>query len=245
MSFGNLALRDVILALSGVAAVYLLVLVFRLLALDKRRPAEQDDVIDVSAQTAVAQDAPVSSSIPPVESGGAHSELAASPITPSATPPATPSPATSPAPSTPSLPATAKHSVVRIYVKNASVEVPNMARTPKFAVRPDITVDLQINAQPAWENHLECSLRISLHARLNGMTLFLMEIEQCGLFLMHDTELTLLHNFVRETAQSVLFPYARKHLANLAVDAGFQPVILDPIDFSLLLRNANVSFPKA
>lgn len=237
MNLGNVGLRDVIVTLSVIAGVYLLVLVFRLLALKKHRPAEQDASL---APATTAQTPPATRSTPPIEinSVAAHSEMAA----PSVTPTAAPSPTAS---STPSPPATAKHSVVRIYVKNASVEVPNMARMPKFAVRPDITVDLQINAQPAWENHLECSLGISLHARLNGMTLFLMEIEQCGLFLMHDTKLALLHNFVRETAQSVLFPYARKHLANLAVDAGFQPVILDPINFGQLLRNANVSFPSA
>ncbi len=253
MNLGDFGVREAILALSGVAGVYLLVLVGRLLALNKRRLAQQGDPaarIDGN-QTDVDQTTRAADSTSSVESsGGAQSKMMAQAETEPALSPAassapiTAEPATTEVPPTHTSHATAKHSVVRIYVKSVSVEVPNMARMPKYAVRPDITVDLQINAQPAWENHLECSLQISLHARLNGVTLFLMEIVQCGLFLMHDTDTQLLNSFVRETAQSVLFPYARKHLANLAVDAGFQPVILDPIDFGLLLRNANVSYQR-
>lgn len=225
MSLGDPGIREAILALSSLAGIYLVILVLRLLALNKRRRLADEPAIEHSTEKAPPQTASPPPVAPPTHTPQARA----------APPPVSPTPPPQP---------TAKHSVVRIYVKNVSVEVPNMARLPKYAVRPDITVDLQINAQPAWENHLECSLGISLHARLNGVTIFLMEIVQCGLFLMHDTDPQLLHSFVRETAQSVLFPYARKHLANLAVDAGFQPVILDPIDFGLLLKNANVSFPR-
>lgn len=133
-----------------------------------------------------------------------------------------------PTPSTP-------YKILRIYLKGASVEVPHMADLPQQAISPDVGVDLQTEAAPAWPGALECVLRISLHARLKNQTVFLIEVSEAGVFELDLTNMEEAHRFVRQVAPSVLFPFARKDLASLAVAAGFQPVLLDHVDFDVML----------
>lgn len=131
---------------------------------------------------------------------------------------------------------TISYSIARLYLKSASIEVPDMASLPRLAVQPDIGVDFQTDVKPAWAGHVECVLTISLHGRLNGKTMFMIEVAQAGVFKLPPGTAQDIVRFAKETAAQVLFPYARKHLAAMAVSAGFQPVILDHTDFGALLN---------
>ncbi len=110
-----------------------------------------------------------------------------------------------------------------------------MANVPREAISPHVGVDMQTLAAPAWPGALECVLRISLHARLAGKTIFMIEVSEAGVFELDLSNMEEAHRFVRKIAPSVLFPFARKDLASLAVAAGFQPVLLDHIDFDAML----------
>ena len=129
------------------------------------------------------------------------------------------------------------YKILRVYLKGASVEVPHMADLPRQAISPDIGVDMQTEAAPAWPGALECVLRISLHARLKGKTVFLIEVSEAAVFELDLTNMEDAHRFVRQVAPSVLFPFARKDLASLAIEAGFQPVLLDHVDFDVMLTH--------
>jgi preprotein translocase subunit SecB len=127
------------------------------------------------------------------------------------------------------------YKILRVYLKGASVEVPHMADVAKQALSPDVGVDMQTNAAPAWPGAMECVLRISLHARQAGKNIFILEVSVAGVFELDLTNMEEAHRFVRQVAPSVLFPFARKDLASLAVSAGFQPVLLDHVDFDAML----------
>ena len=129
------------------------------------------------------------------------------------------------------------YKILRVYLKGASVEVPHMADLPRQAISPDIGVDMQTEAAPAWPGALECVLRISLHARLKGKTVFVIEVSEAAVFELDLTNMEDAHRFVRQVAPSVLFPFARKDLASLAIEAGFQPVLLDHVDFDVMLTH--------
>ena len=130
---------------------------------------------------------------------------------------------------------TNSYRIARLYLKSASIEVPDMARVPRLAVQPDIGVDFQTDVKPAWAGHIECTLTISLHGKLNGKTMFMIEVGQAGVFKVPAGTTEQIARFAKVKATEVLFPYARKHLAAMAVSAGFQPVILDHADFGALL----------
>ena len=145
----------------------------------------------------------------------------------------TPASAHSPAPAENT--ANAQYRILRIYLKGASPEVPDMANVPRQAISPDVGVDMQTLANPAGAGALECVLRIALHARLEGKTIFLVEVSVAGVFELDISNMEDAQRFVRKIAPSVLFPFARRDLASLTVAAGFQPVLLDHIDFDAML----------
>lgn len=134
-----------------------------------------------------------------------------------------------------------QYRIVRIYLKGASSEVPNMASVPRQAISPHVGVDMQTTANPAGAGMLECVLRIALHARLEGKTIFLVEVSVAGVFELDIDNMTDAQQFVRKIAPSVLFPFARRDLASLSVAAGFQPVLLDHIDFDSMLEQVITS----
>lgn len=135
-----------------------------------------------------------------------------------------------------SVPASTPYKILRIYLKGASVEVPHMADLPKQAISPEVGLDMQTLAEPAWPGAMECVLRISLHARLAGRNVFLIEVSVAGIFELELPDMAEAHRFVRQVAPAILFPFARKDLANMAVSAGFQPVLLDHVDFDSMLN---------
>ena len=135
-----------------------------------------------------------------------------------------------------SVPASTPYKILRIYLKGASVEVPHMAELPKQAISPEVGLDMQTLAEPAWPGAMECVLRISLHARLAGRNVFLIEVSVAGIFELELPDMAEAHRFVRQVAPAILFPFARKDLANMAVSAGFQPVLLDHVDFDSMLN---------
>ena len=120
------------------------------------------------------------------------------------------------------------YKILRVYLKGASVEVPHMADLPRQTISPDIGVDMQTEAAPAWPGALECVLRISLHARLKGKTVFLIEVSEAAVFELDLTNMEDAHRFVRQVAPSVLFPFARKDLASLAIE-GFSVKYFTPL----------------
>lgn len=137
--------------------------------------------------------------------------------------------------------AKAQYRIVRIYLKNASIEVPDMPNVPRQAITPHVGVNMQTMANPAGVGMLECVLRIALHARLEGKTIFLVEVSVAGVFELDISNMEDAQRFVRKIAPSVLFPFARRDLASLSIAAGFQPVLLDHIDFDAMLEQVIAS----
>jgi preprotein translocase subunit SecB len=141
--------------------------------------------------------------------------------------------------------ATMRYKILRMYLKGASVEVPHMGSLSNQSIEPEVGVDMQSEASPAWPGALECVLRISLHARYEGRNVFMLEVTEAAVFELDLSNAQDAHRFVRKIAPSVLFPLARKDLANLAVAAGFQPVLLDHVDFDSLLTQVIESHRSA
>jgi preprotein translocase subunit SecB len=128
------------------------------------------------------------------------------------------------------------YKIQRLYLKGASVEVPHMAELSREPISPDVGVDLDTSAESAGPGLLECVLRVGLHAKLGTANVFVIEVEEAGVFDISALNKEEVMRFVRQVAPSILFPFARKDLASLAVAGGFQPVLLDHVDFDSLLQ---------
>ena len=77
----------------------------------------------------------------------------------------------------------------------------------------------------------EVELKFNLTARTEKGNLYLVELSYCGLIGMRNVPDDQAHAFLFAEAPRMLFPFARRVIADAVRDAGYPPLMLDPIDF--------------
>jgi preprotein translocase subunit SecB len=133
-------------------------------------------------------------------------------------------------PSGPSL------TIERIYVKDLSLENPGAPQSFNMSSQPQVEVSLRSRGEQIGEGIFECVLTITVTARNEGKTLFLVEASQAGVFHINGVPLADIQPILGIHCPTVLFPYLRETIADSVSRAGFPPVHLDPINFELLYQ---------
>jgi preprotein translocase subunit SecB len=120
------------------------------------------------------------------------------------------------------------------YVKDLSFENPNAPGVYSWATQPQIDIQFNIStAQPGEDVH-EVALKITAKAVADEGTAFAVELVYAGLFGLRNIPLDQMQPFLLAEAPRLLFPFARRVLADTVQDGGFPPLLLDPIDFGSL-----------
>ncbi|WP_423141932.1 protein-export chaperone SecB [Parablastomonas sp. CN1-191] len=117
------------------------------------------------------------------------------------------------------------------YVKDLSVENPNAPECFQWQDAPQIDVQFNIGARAISDEISEIELKISLSSKAPQGTAFLIDLAYCGLVGMRNVEEAQAHAFTYAEAPRILFPFARRVIADAVRDAGFPPLMLEPIDF--------------
>ncbi|RKF21654.1 protein-export chaperone SecB [Altericroceibacterium spongiae] len=117
------------------------------------------------------------------------------------------------------------------YVKDLSVENPNAPESFQWQEQPELDVQFNIGGKKINEEITEVELKISVTAKSQSGTAYLVELSYCGLVGMRNMADEQIHAFTYAEAPRILFPFARRVIADAVRDAGFQPLLLDPIDF--------------
>ncbi len=120
------------------------------------------------------------------------------------------------------------------YVKDLSFENPNAPMVYQWDENPQIDVQFNIGAQPVGEDVHEVALRIEVKATANDKTAFQVELLYAGLFGMRNVPEDQAGPFLLAEAPRILFPFARRIVADAVRDGNFTPLLLDPIDFAAL-----------
>jgi preprotein translocase subunit SecB len=123
------------------------------------------------------------------------------------------------------------------YTKDFSFENPNAPRTygPQQA-QPAISIQINVGANNASETDYEVTLTIEGKAETAGTLMFNFELVYAGIFRIQNVPQDSLHPFVMIECPRLLFPFARNIIASATRDAGYPPLMLDPIDFVGLYR---------
>jgi len=124
--------------------------------------------------------------------------------------------------------------VLNQYIKDLSFENPGARLNEQPNV--DLGIDVQANTQNRDEGIFEVVLKLNARAGTKETALFLVELEYAGLFQLQgasqaDAEAMLLIECPR-----LLFPFARRLVADLTQEGGFPPLRIDPVDFTALYR---------
>ena len=110
--------------------------------------------------------------------------------------------------------------IISQYVKDLSVENPNSPDSFSWTDAPQIDVQFNIGAR-------ELSDEVS-----EAGTAFIVDLSYCGLLGMRNLDDASKHAFTYAEAPRILFPFARRVIADAVRDAGFPPLLLEPIDFN-------------
>ena len=127
-------------------------------------------------------------------------------------------------------------SIEKLYVKDISLEIPNAPQS--FLERETPTVDIQLhhNSSRVDEGLYQTVLTVTVTAKTNDKTLFLIEAAQAGIFTLRNIPQGDMDAVLGIACPNILFPYVREVVSDIVVRAGFPPVVLNPVNFEALYQ---------
>jgi preprotein translocase subunit SecB len=120
-----------------------------------------------------------------------------------------------------------------VYLKDCSYEAPNGPRIDGNW-NPQISLDLHTGVQPLTADLREIVLTITVSAKQNDATIFLVEVKQAGAFLMRNLSEEDARRAIGTVCPNLLFPYARAAVSQLVAQGGFPQFLLPPVNFDAL-----------
>ena len=132
------------------------------------------------------------------------------------------------------------------YVKDLSFENPSPLERPAEAERsPEIAINVQVEARRLNDTVFEVTLQITANARYEGKPVFLVELTYAGAFTLIDIPPEAMEPALLIECPRLLFPFARRIVADITRDGGFPPLLLAPIDFLALYRDRQAQAAQA
>lgn len=133
-----------------------------------------------------------------------------------------------------------KMQVLAQFVRDMSFE--NMVAQKGLTsaeVQPDIQVAVSLDARKrAQESQYDIvtKFKVTSKNKVNGETLFLLELDYAGVFLVEGVPEEQMHPFLLIECPRLLFPFVRRIISDVTRDGGFPPLNIDTVDFLALYR---------
>ena len=125
--------------------------------------------------------------------------------------------------------------IQRLYIKDVSFESPNAPEVFKDSQwQPEINVQINTEAKTISENLHEVALTVTVTAKQDEKTAFLVEVKQAGLFQMSGFEQEQMGGMLGAFCPETLFPFVRETVADLVAKGGFPQLMLAPVNFNML-----------
>ncbi len=124
--------------------------------------------------------------------------------------------------------------VQRIYTKDISFEAPHTPQMFQENWNPEIQVGLGSEVKQVGEGNFELVLKVSVEAKHDDKTVFLVEVQQGGLFLVQGFGEEETGALMGVAAPNVLFPYARETVSDLVTRGSFPQFVLQPVNFEAI-----------
>ena len=128
------------------------------------------------------------------------------------------------------------YALQRMYLKDVSFESPNSPHIFLEEWKPQINMNLGANSRKVDDDTYEVVLTITVDAKQDEKTAFLIELQQAGIFHASGFNPDELHHLLGVHCPQNLFPFAREAIYSLAMKGGFPQVMVQPINFDALYR---------
>ena len=124
------------------------------------------------------------------------------------------------------------------YIKDLSFENP---RAPMSVMQtesaPHGEVSIQVRNRPLGEDNHEIILDFTVEAKHEGEVAFIVELSYGGVFTVTGFDDDLKDIALMVECPRILFPFARRIIADAVQDGGFSPLLLSPVDFLKLYEH--------
>ena len=120
------------------------------------------------------------------------------------------------------------------YIKDLSFE--NPGAPSGLTARPQIDFGVDLQARRGSPELYEVELKIRVTAKSDDKPLFLLELAYAGLFRLKNIPEEALQQVLLIQAPFMLFPFARRIVADVVRDGGMPPLMIEPIDFVALYQ---------
>ena len=117
------------------------------------------------------------------------------------------------------------------YVKDLSFENPSAPAVYQWQSAPQLDVQFNIGADAVGDGLYEVVLKVDVASKSEEGTAFIVDLKYAGLFGVRNVPEDQLQPFFLAEAPRILFPFARRVIADAVRDGGFPPLLLEPIDF--------------
>jgi preprotein translocase subunit SecB len=127
--------------------------------------------------------------------------------------------------------------IVNQYIRDLSFENVAAQNHSGQQVQPEISVQVNLDARKGKDNQYEVIQKLTISAKAEEDTIFLLEIDYAGLFVVENVPEDQLHPFLLIECPRMLFPFVRSIVRDVTADGGFPPLNVDNIDFVQLYRS--------
>ncbi|MBL4639091.1 MAG: protein-export chaperone SecB [Kordiimonadaceae bacterium] len=134
--------------------------------------------------------------------------------------------------------------VLAQYVRDLSFENPNAPASlqAQSASKPAIDVNVNVGVRQVNDEVYEVELKITAKATQKAedgteQVAFVVELSYGSLFGIRNLPEDALKPFLLIQAPNLMFPFARRIVADASRDGGFPPLLLEPINFEALYRS--------
>jgi len=133
--------------------------------------------------------------------------------------------------------------VMAQYIRDFSFENPNapMAFEVLQNTQPKVDVNVNVGVRKLNDEVYEVELKLKATTTATqqdgqDMTVYIVELAYAGLMGVRNLQEETLRQYLMIGAPAMLFPFARRIVAEATRDGGFNPLYLEPINFEALYR---------
>jgi len=126
----------------------------------------------------------------------------------------------------------------KIYIKDLSFESPKAPGVFTTNISPQTQLNIRTGSQEVGPNMTEITLTLTVEAKDNDATLFLIEVAQAGVFMLQGYTPEERSMLVGSFCPNTLYPFAREAIADVVGKGGFPQLLLQPINFDALYAQA-------
>lgn len=130
----------------------------------------------------------------------------------------------------------AQMNVLTQYVRRVVFENTAAIKGDAPGTKPTINVQVNVETASSGEDRYTVGLLLTIETMDGENEIFAVELDYMGIFRLTGVPENAIPAVLSIECPRLLFPFARRIIAEVTRDGGYPPLMLDPIDFSNLYR---------